>query len=682
MPSYTEHYNLIKPNKTENYNINVANTNNEVIDEELYKKVEKIPGKELSTNDFTNAYKQMLDNLKIPTNNNELENGAGYLTKTQVSQLIQLSLLEINGQIEVLLRATEQNDSELLATKQFIENSMKTLEKEGTSIHVSDSADYPCQLRVEGKSEQLQTEQSANLADANVLYKDMESFNNEDLSEKTVDSKECIEFKNSLYRNDQGFIGLEGNYKENTQYTVRGLFRISDTSLTSGKKIYFGAVYTDNTRKTVATEANGENWIELRIVTELNKTLKGVYFTYDQVSLWLLDKDSLCIIEGDVTEYPAFVPDSPSPNYPSKIENVSGDLEIKVVRQNLFMKQGLSTPIGTENFWDSFTNTTPLEDGWCRVEVNNTGTSTMFANQFIKRGNIDKIKPDTDYIIWAEFKNIKTNNTNNYVDLCGYSSMSIWRNNATLALNSENKKIIKKVRTKVDISNATLDLRNYVSVAVGTSVNLEYRMMILEDIYTDEELQKITYEDYSSQSVTFPFAEGQKLMKDGYLGDEGIHNKRIQIVSTGNEYWSKRTGKNNSFNLTLNNKAIKGICNTYKSFTSPTEIDTKDGIYLLSSSYAIVTDLRFTDVTEFKNWLAEQYTNGTPVIIEYEVEKEEVTPYTEEQQTTYNELKKLKTYRTVTNISNSQNTNMKLTYKMDLQTQFQELEALVLESGV
>lgn len=64
MAEYTTHYNLKKPAKNENYNIDVANQNNDIIDEKLYGKVDKKAGKDLSTNDFTNEYKKKLDTLK------------------------------------------------------------------------------------------------------------------------------------------------------------------------------------------------------------------------------------------------------------------------------------------------------------------------------------------------------------------------------------------------------------------------------------------------------------------------------------------------------------------------------------------------------------------------------------------------------------------------------------------
>lgn len=63
MSDYTEHYNLKKPLKTENYDVDVANTNNDIIDEKIYNKVDKISGKDLSTNDFTNEYKKKIDRI-------------------------------------------------------------------------------------------------------------------------------------------------------------------------------------------------------------------------------------------------------------------------------------------------------------------------------------------------------------------------------------------------------------------------------------------------------------------------------------------------------------------------------------------------------------------------------------------------------------------------------------------
>lgn len=43
MSKYTDNYNLRKPEKDENYDVEVANSNNTIIDNALYGKVDKKP---------------------------------------------------------------------------------------------------------------------------------------------------------------------------------------------------------------------------------------------------------------------------------------------------------------------------------------------------------------------------------------------------------------------------------------------------------------------------------------------------------------------------------------------------------------------------------------------------------------------------------------------------------------
>ena len=65
MPEYTNNYNLIKPKKSENYDIEeVTSKNMDIIDTQLFNKQQKEPGKGLSTNDFTDQYKNKLNGLK------------------------------------------------------------------------------------------------------------------------------------------------------------------------------------------------------------------------------------------------------------------------------------------------------------------------------------------------------------------------------------------------------------------------------------------------------------------------------------------------------------------------------------------------------------------------------------------------------------------------------------------
>lgn len=47
MPNYTKNLKLILPKENENYDVEVANTNNKIIDDKIGNKVEKVPRKRL-----------------------------------------------------------------------------------------------------------------------------------------------------------------------------------------------------------------------------------------------------------------------------------------------------------------------------------------------------------------------------------------------------------------------------------------------------------------------------------------------------------------------------------------------------------------------------------------------------------------------------------------------------------
>ena len=516
----------------------------------------------------------------------------------QTQQYTQNAFDKITPIITDIENNTTENTTDLIATKQFIENSMKTLSAEGTSIHVEDSADYPCTLKVEGKSEQVQTEQGKNLLDLEELNSSTETW--------IVSAKK-----------------LTLTLKPNTQYTCSSNVPAPvDASIDAAidKPLYFngsswngGAGVCIGQSKTKTTDENGNLYIAIALNrTYSEELLNGTYY--------------IQIEEGaTATEYEPFIPNSPSPEYPSKIENVSGDLE-KYTYNN-----------GTYGFF----------------KISGQGRDLMIS--------------------------IKDKNTNIDVKNCniGFTGNGINSNekykwiigNGTVNYNGKTNNILTSSEKMM-----------YVSFYPNNQETLE-KLFARFNIQVEEGTVATDYEPYKEQSVTFPLGE-QKLMEDGYLGENGVVNKRKQVVLDGMESWNKSAGKNNSFYFVISERAMTGLCSHYKRFTSSSQIDIKDGIYLSNTVNIIITDLRFTDVTEFKNWLAEQYANGTPVIIEYEVEKEETTAYTTEQQTAYNALQKLKTYRTTTNISNSQDTNMVLTYKKDLQTQFQEIETMLLESGV
>ena len=153
------------------------------------------------------------------------------------------------------------------------------------------------------------------------------------------------------------------------------------------------------------------------------------------------------------------------------------------------------------------------------------------------------------------------------------------------------------------------------------------------------------YKPYQEQKVTFPLVEGQKLMKGSYLASDGIHNKKKQVVYNGTENWAFSPNKVCTFIKGLPSISKTGICTHYKSIKTASVFGIDTGIYLETSNSAIISDPRFSTIDEFKTYLQEQYSNGTPVTVEYELAEEEIVPYTEEQQEAYNQLQKLKLYK-------------------------------------
>ena len=72
MSILTKHYNLLKPEQTDAIDVDNFNSNFDIIDTNLFNKVDKVTGKSLSTNDYTNEDKQ-----KVSTISNKVDKEDG-----------------------------------------------------------------------------------------------------------------------------------------------------------------------------------------------------------------------------------------------------------------------------------------------------------------------------------------------------------------------------------------------------------------------------------------------------------------------------------------------------------------------------------------------------------------------------------------------------------------------------
>lgn len=238
---------------------------------------------------------------------------------------------------------------------------------------------------------------------------------------------------------------------------------------------------------------------------------------------------------------------------------------------------------------------------------------------------------------------------------------------ALVAGNTNPKKTKAKIQLKNETSKTfTLEEESICRISVEYNVgctfnNFEFNVMLNKG-------SQAPYIPYQEQAEYFPLSEGQKLMEGSYLADDGIHHVRKQVVLTGTENWNLYLNKTKTFKLSISPWSYSGVCTHYQGIIS-SFFDVKAGIYLSGSAMVIISDPRFSTVEEFKTYLAEQYSAGTPVTFEYIMMTnnskivEKIVPYTDDQKEAWEKLRHFTLFRGINNITST--ANAKITYVRD-----------------
>lgn len=189
------------------------------------------------------------------------------------------------------------------------------------------------------------------------------------------------------------------------------------------------------------------------------------------------------------------------------------------------------------------------------------------------------------------------------------------------------------------------------------------------------------YKPYQGRKEYFPLSEGQKLYEDSYLANDGTHHTRKQYTFTGNEEIALGNRQhencacfyinNQSLINKQNNYITKEVCShfVYDSLAYKENRDVECVTDNLWAPHRLIifqilkTRLTSIDVTGFKAYLSEQYANGTPVIVEYELAEEEIVPYTETQKEAWEKLRHFTLFKGINNITST--ANAKITYVRD-----------------
>ena len=214
----------------------------------------------------------------------------------------------------------------------------------------------------------------------------------------------------------------------------------------------------------------------------------------------------------------------------------------------------------------------------------------------------------------------------------------------------------------------------YVRWSNNNDTNPCGNVQILEGAYTSQTIP--SYVPHQEQNYPFTFSEGQRAMQGTELKDDGIHNKRKQVVLDGTENWVYHSEVDGVYRYSLNsgsflNKFV-GIktgtnaggdfrdtfCNYfYYVYGNLNKAFGSFSINNVGAANWIFVQTNFEDLATFKQWLATKYANGTPVIVEYELAESElesnIISYNSTQASQYEAIKNARSYDDITYITST-----------------------------
>ena len=423
----------------------------------------------------------------------------------------------------------------------------------------------------------------------------------------------------NVSKNIKTFDLKAGNYK----------FLFNNENLPNNSYFYIRNQDTSATLKTnikTNTTFTLEEDVQIRIYLVL---VAGTYSNYE-MDLMILEAT-----EEDETweQYGAM----PSPEYPSEIQNVEGDIDITVCNKNLFDKESYDA----------------LSDYIVQME----GEMSSY------KGKSLQLKPNTTYAV--------SRLINNYVAVSSWVLYILDADKQTILTTLQEVSYKKDIKTTITTGETGIV---YIAEKYATDERLQ-DFFSKCNIQIEENNIATDHIEHEEQIISFPLQEEQKMYEGSYLADDGIHHKRKQIELDGTEDWVLYTGYANNaekgycyyFNIT--------DCKIVKDTSISTHFKNVFGAYQESMGYvgAFSDNLNVKNkyfisdketLEQFKTYLAQQKQAGTPVIIEYELAEEEIEPYTEEQQEAYNQLKQLTAYDEETNVysTNEVSPIFKVTY--------------------
>lgn len=322
----------------------------------------------------------------------------------------------------------------------------------------------------------------------------------------------------------------------------------------------------------------------------------------------------------------------------------------------------------------SNTDYSKLDNG-VRVIAKHSSTDTGFDSVTYK------LKDLTNYVgstvrIKCNFKSSGENAGTYIVGLCNKDGTSRQTLQVSLVSGQEISFIVPELTDKTYLAV-------WFYVRYNTTVKA-YDYVDYTDIIVTIDNEDMTYEPYFHDTYTVPLDKPLRSLPNGVkdeLKSDGIHKRVGRKIFDGTETW------------TLLNKTYYIAITDKRSNTSIVPNALLSNQFLQTPRIEGTNDLNLGKMTEtyysggntnvffnydngiggvenWKNYLAEQYANGTPVILDYELAKPVMEELTEEQQEIINSIK---TEKGTTYFRNLDDAEMEIEYYKDLQLLFDKV---------
>ena len=368
---------------------------------------------------------------------------------------------------------------------------------------------------------------------------------------------------------------------------------------------------------------------------------------------------------------------SPNPDYPQDIEVINGNVKIINCGKNLITKQGLSTSLSENDYYDSRTTfLTPGSGGWGHLECDNSsGTSSKYINIFVKKKNI-YVKENSKYTLFVELKNVSNLS---YLTVNQVIKDDLFQESRGINTGeSVSDGIYKFYLTTKEVLSDDMILRIYTGVSAGKITSFDMRVMILENNWTDKEVE---YEAFQSNEYTIDLQDNE-LVK---LYDKA--QDVIEIDKSGNVSLNKKIGKvvlDENTNPTIASQNYQGLF-----FFSLSALEMNvNSLKAISDYFTFVDDTRITDnasANTYLNYGQFAFRHGTTDRIYFKIENivtgtdfkswladHNVTVYYELAESTTSNLETIANFKTYAGVNYffleaNLATNFEIKYAQDLQ---------------